>query len=83
MNATASLVDPHIYDFREGLNKALVNFRESAPADSSNKPVARSAVVPCVEALVESFSNRWGSGKNVLTYREGKRCHPQSSGPSS
>lgn len=33
--------------------------------------------VPCVEALVKDFSNRWGSGKNVLTYSEGKRCQLQ------
>ena len=37
----------------------------------------RSTVALCVEAFIDDFNNRWGSGKNVLTYREGKRRQPQ------
>ena len=36
----------------------------------------RSTVALCVEAFIDDFNNRWGSGKNVLTYREGKRRQP-------
>lgn len=34
-------------------------------------------VVPFLEALIEDFYNRWGSDKNVLTYRQRKRWRPQ------
>ena len=40
---TDSLLLPQIYDLREGLNKALVDLREPAPANSRGK----TAVVEC------------------------------------
>lgn len=69
---TDSIV-PRIYDPLEGRNKALVELREYAPPDSRNKATARSAVVPCVESLIQDFNNRWGSGKNP----RGKAVPPQ------
>ena len=47
---TGSLVVPHNYDLQEGLNKALVDLRESAPPDSRARP--RCGVrSPCVWRL--------------------------------
>lgn len=72
-----SLVVPHIYDIREGLNKALIKLREHAPVDICDKPTARGAARLCVEALMENFTSKWGSSKNVMTYRERKRSQPR------
>lgn len=55
----------------------MVDLRESAPTDSCDKAAAKRAAVPCVEALIYAFNIRWGSNKNVLMYRKGKRHQPE------
>lgn len=50
---TGSPVVPHNYDLQEGLNKVLVDLRESAPADSRDKAAVRSKVTLCIEVFME------------------------------
>lgn len=52
-DVTGSLVVPHFYKLREGLNKASVDLRDFAPADSRGEAAARTDVVPCVEASMD------------------------------
>ena len=66
---TDRLAVPYTYNLREGLNKVFVDLRRPASADSRDRAKAKSSVVPCVEALMEDFNRRWGSGKNVLLAR--------------
>lgn len=52
------LVVPHIFELRDGLKKALVDLKKTAPADS------RDEVISCVKVLVKSINDGWRSGND-------------------
>ena len=74
---TGSLVVPFMYDLRENLDAAIEDLEELPNSNDADVNTARAAVMPCVVALQKDFVNRWGDGRNILTYTEGLRRQPR------
>ena len=74
---TGSLVVPFIYDLRNSLEDAIDDLNELQPSSNADVNTARAAVKPCVAALRDDFINRWGDGRDILTYAEGNRRQPR------
>ena len=74
---TGSLVVPFMYDLRENLDAAIEDLEGLPDSNDADVNTARAAVMPCVVALRKDFVNRWGDGRNILTYREGLRRQPR------
>ncbi|CAN0013254.1 unnamed protein product, partial [Ectocarpus sp. 13 AM-2016] len=73
---TGSLVVPFIYDLRTSLEDAVEDLAELPPDSDANVNTARAAAMPCIKALRDDFINRWGDGRNILIYKEGRRWQP-------
>lgn len=63
---TGSLVVPFISDLHASLDKAIEDLEESPASNDAGINAARSAVMPCVVALLEKAINRWGGGNYIL-----------------
>ena len=57
---------PYISDRRDGLNHTAGNLKLPTPEDDPVEIVARKALIPCVEALVDDIDDCWGDGESVL-----------------